>query len=360
MNDLILYHGSRGGIQGNIKPISRERCDFGKGFYMGNNINQVKSLIVDDVEPYYYELKVHLSKIPENKILVLNDMDWAYTVLYNRGKLEQIKETDFYKKYAQMMCDKEFIIGPITDDNMSQAINDFLRGRMTNKALLESIRYINYGIQYVAKTESACNMIEIVNEYELTFKESLQIATEKLNRRKNGISIVDKMIRQYNKHGSFFDEIVAKSIRQSKKQKNNQYKEAKYRLNDLLEKQMLNYGDLESIVKNAYQKTLLETDCFNLKIGDKFTIEKAISFINQFNEQIDELAIKKMSTQSYDIDKKHELVDTIIHTSPITVIKEKPYNYINKYIEKYITFFYPKPIIIKRPTNTSNKNHKRL
>lgn len=32
MQDVILYHGSRGGIEGGIKPVSRERCDFGKGF----------------------------------------------------------------------------------------------------------------------------------------------------------------------------------------------------------------------------------------------------------------------------------------------------------------------------------------
>ena len=31
---VILYHGSKSGIKGPIAPISRERCDFGKGFYM--------------------------------------------------------------------------------------------------------------------------------------------------------------------------------------------------------------------------------------------------------------------------------------------------------------------------------------
>ena len=42
MEDLILYHGSRGGLQGPIAPISRVRCDFGKGFYMGTNEIQAK------------------------------------------------------------------------------------------------------------------------------------------------------------------------------------------------------------------------------------------------------------------------------------------------------------------------------
>ena len=69
MKDIILYHGSRGGIEGKIKPCSRPRCDFGQGFYMGENPQQVKGLVVEDMEPIFYTLKFKLSEIPENKIL---------------------------------------------------------------------------------------------------------------------------------------------------------------------------------------------------------------------------------------------------------------------------------------------------
>ncbi len=37
---VTLYHGSKSGIRGAIAPISRERCDFGKGFYMGTDQTQ--------------------------------------------------------------------------------------------------------------------------------------------------------------------------------------------------------------------------------------------------------------------------------------------------------------------------------
>lgn len=74
MKDIILYHGSRGGIKGNIQPSSRELCDFGKGFYMGTNMAQAKSLVVEDANPYFYTLRLNLSKIPENRILNLTDM----------------------------------------------------------------------------------------------------------------------------------------------------------------------------------------------------------------------------------------------------------------------------------------------
>ena len=56
--ELYLLHGSRGGLKGEIRPCSRENCDFGRGFYMGTNPNQVKGLVVSDRNPVFYELKI--------------------------------------------------------------------------------------------------------------------------------------------------------------------------------------------------------------------------------------------------------------------------------------------------------------
>ena len=58
MDDIILYHGSRGGLEGSIRPISRVRCDFGKGFYMGESEEQAKGLIVEDSSPVLYTMKL--------------------------------------------------------------------------------------------------------------------------------------------------------------------------------------------------------------------------------------------------------------------------------------------------------------
>lgn len=46
-NRLILFHGSKSGIRGKIAPISREKCDFGAGFYMGTEPMQPLTLICD-------------------------------------------------------------------------------------------------------------------------------------------------------------------------------------------------------------------------------------------------------------------------------------------------------------------------
>lgn len=42
---MTLYHGSKDRIRRAIAPVSRERCDFGKGFYMGTDRAQPLTLI---------------------------------------------------------------------------------------------------------------------------------------------------------------------------------------------------------------------------------------------------------------------------------------------------------------------------
>lgn len=74
--EIYLLHGSRGGLKGEIRPCSRENCDFGRGFYMGTNPNQVKGLVVSDRNPVFYELKVDLTKIPTARRLYLTGKDW--------------------------------------------------------------------------------------------------------------------------------------------------------------------------------------------------------------------------------------------------------------------------------------------
>lgn len=48
-NSMILYHGSKSGIKGNIAPISRDKCDFGKGYdlIIGSIANDRMFVVLD-------------------------------------------------------------------------------------------------------------------------------------------------------------------------------------------------------------------------------------------------------------------------------------------------------------------------
>ncbi len=208
MKDIILYHGSRGGIVGDIMPKSRERCDFGCGFYMGTNSDQAKSLVANEPDPFFYRIKLSLSQISNSGIIQLTDEDWAYFVMYNRGRLEQIKGTEFYNKYAHLCDNKDVIIGPIADDAMNEAMRQFLKGDITDKVFLESIRGMDYGIQYVAKTKEACSSVEILSERELYGKELDDAINDANYRRSKGNKILDNMKKKYRREGLFFDEVL--------------------------------------------------------------------------------------------------------------------------------------------------------
>ena len=71
---VTLYHGSKSGIRGAIAPMSRERCDFGKGFYMGTDRTQPLTLICNYPNAKIYTLCVDLSGL---KILEIEiGLDW--------------------------------------------------------------------------------------------------------------------------------------------------------------------------------------------------------------------------------------------------------------------------------------------
>ena len=124
---VLLYHGSKSGIEGDIAPKSRKQCDFGKGFYMGTEPSQALTLICD-----YESAKFYIVSISVDNLAVLDvpaDLEWAMIVAYHRGRMEKIKGTLFYSKYQEMTKNKDLVIGSITNDRMFFVIDNFFIGK---------------------------------------------------------------------------------------------------------------------------------------------------------------------------------------------------------------------------------------
>lgn len=208
LDDMILYHGSRGGIVGEIIPSSLSRCDFGKGFYMGINPHHAKALVASDENPYFYELKLHLSEIPDSQILSLKEMEWAYFVLFHRGKLESVRGTPFYDYYENLDEGKDLIIGPTVVDILALVMSRFANNEITDKALIESLRKLKYGMQYVAKTDFACSKVKILSEHLLDEAETIPLLMQSAENRRLGEEIIKNISRMYRRDGNYFDEIL--------------------------------------------------------------------------------------------------------------------------------------------------------
>ena len=206
-NDIVtLYHGSKFGITGDIAPTSRDKCDFGKGFYMGTERSQPLTLICNFEQAKLYTVNVNLSGL---KILDVEvGIDWAFLIAYYRGRMESTKGTSIYNRVSEMTKDIDMVIGYIANDRMFVVLDRFFNGEITDTALINSLSALKLGKQYVALTEKACNQIEIINEKVLSPEEREQLKIDSENNRTNGIALANDICLKYRRDGRFFDEIL--------------------------------------------------------------------------------------------------------------------------------------------------------
>lgn len=206
---VLLYHGSKSGIEGSIEPKSRKQCDFGKGFYMGTDPGQALTLICDYEKSKFYIVSVSMDNLAH--IEVPADTDWAMLVAYHRGKMEKINSTPFYNKYRDMTANKDLIIGNIANDRMFFVIDNFFVGNVTDMALINSLSALQLGKQYVVISQKGCDAVHIEAEVELSYLERLFIKETAEENRARGISLANDICKNYRREGMYFDEILDKA-----------------------------------------------------------------------------------------------------------------------------------------------------
>lgn len=204
--NMILYHASRKGIEGDIQPISRKRCDFGQGFYMGTEAIQTLTLVCNEGKPRLYQVKMKLEGL---KILDVEvGIDWAMLIAYFRGYMEGEEKTSIYEKYSHMADGIDVIVGYIANDRIYQVLTDFFERRITDTALIASLSSLKLGRQYVAISQKACSQIQILNEKVLNRLELSFLKDRSEVRRREGVSLAEKCVIEHRRDGRYFDEIL--------------------------------------------------------------------------------------------------------------------------------------------------------
>lgn len=208
---VILYHGSKSGIKGPIAPISRERCDFGKGFYMGTEPYQPLTLISDFEKSKFYVISLDMTGL--RVLNVKPDLEWAMLVAYNRGKMDEVRGTSLYEHYAAMSNGYDVVVGSIANDRMFYVLDNFFLGNITDKALVMSLSALQLGKQYVAITEKACKQVKIEAEVQLSQLERVFLRDLSESNRVKGVNLANEICRDYRREGQFFDEILREAGR---------------------------------------------------------------------------------------------------------------------------------------------------
>lgn len=203
---IILYHGSKSGIKGRIAPISREKCDFGAGFYMGTEPAQPLTLICDFEKSKFYIVSILVKDLATLEIPAA--LDWSMIVAYNRGKMERIKGKDIYEKYRHLCEKKDVIIGSIANDRMFYVLDNFFLGNITDLALIKSLSALQLGRQYVAVTQKGCDAVRIEKEVAISYLERRFLQDVSEENRAKGIKAANDICKNYRREGEFFDEIM--------------------------------------------------------------------------------------------------------------------------------------------------------
>lgn len=202
----VFYHASRSGILGNIQPISRSKCDFGKGFYMGTNPLQPLTLVCNEKNPKLYTVEFDMKDLRVLDVEI--GLEWAMLIAYYRGYMDEEVGSIIYEKYAHMADGYDVIIGYIPNDRMYQVLTDFFERRITDAALISSLSALKLGRQYVAITQKACDHIKIKKERPLQKLDLMILKDKSVVRRKEGITLADKIITEHRRDGRYFDEIL--------------------------------------------------------------------------------------------------------------------------------------------------------
>lgn len=203
---LILYHGSKKGIVGDIAPISRNECDFGAGFYMGTTTLQPLTLVCNENKPKFYTVELDMTGLKVLKVDI--GIDWAMLIAYYRKEMEDAKGTAVYEKYAKMAEGYDIVVGYIANDRMYTELSRFFNKTLTDVALINCLSALDLGKQYVAISEKACKQIRIIKEEPLSQLELAMLKDMSVARRKEGVALADEIEIKYRREGKFFDEIL--------------------------------------------------------------------------------------------------------------------------------------------------------
>ena len=211
---MILYHGSKSGIKGDIKPISRAACDFGSGFYLGDKPDQPKGLIAAYPNHMFYEIEYDVEglNIKQFENDYVSQIDWALFIAYNREPDKMVQYEKLCQRYKYYNQSYDMIVGVIADDKMTQVMNMFFAGTMCDKAFIEALQHIKLGNQYVLKTEKACDKkrMKICSEHKLSEDELKLIHAQNTNRKNQLSNLINQIQTKYRRAQDvkFFDEIL--------------------------------------------------------------------------------------------------------------------------------------------------------
>ena len=201
----VLFHGSKFGLSEVTVSGSRDNCDFGKGFYLGETYEQALSFVCENKQSSVYSFTCDLENL---NVLEFNcSLEWMLAICYYRGTLGIFSDSTIVKEIIQKINDADVIIAPIADNRMFYIMTLFAGGEINANVALHSLSASKLGKQYIFKTQKALKQIVPIEKYYFC-QEEKDDTIKKLSMRTLEIETKLKLSKREFREGLFIEELL--------------------------------------------------------------------------------------------------------------------------------------------------------
>lgn len=204
-DDLVLFHGSKNGLSLIKFDGSRENCDFGKGFYLGESYEQGLSFVCENKKSSVYSFLCDLSDL---KVLKFDcNLEWMLAICYYRGTLNEYSSSNIVQNIIAKINEADVIIAPIADNKMFYVMSLFAAGDINVNVAIHSLSASKLGKQFVFKTEKSLTKLIPIEKYYLCQKEKSD-CYQRMIQRSNEIETKLKYSKREFKDGLYIEELL--------------------------------------------------------------------------------------------------------------------------------------------------------
>lgn len=149
---MRLYHGTNLLFDDIDLRMSKPNKDFGKGFYLSDNLQQAGDLANSRVEleggkpivlAYDFDERLLNSDVLNVKLFEGYTVEWANFILSNRNNISDICTHDY-----------DIVVGPIADDRVGRQLWRYRNNDIDMDTLIRHLKYMKgVTIQYFFGTE---------------------------------------------------------------------------------------------------------------------------------------------------------------------------------------------------------------
>lgn len=162
MSKIILYHGSPNKVVVPKYEFGEEKHDYGKGFYLTENIELAKEWAVcrpDETNGWVHKFELETTDLKILDFQKYDVLSWLAELMKHRDASDtrryRMLAKKFIEKYGINTSDYDVIKGWRADASYFYIAKEFVRDNVDIEILEELLSLGGLGIQYCVKTELA-------------------------------------------------------------------------------------------------------------------------------------------------------------------------------------------------------------